>query len=135
MLDLRNKKSRDQIQPLPDLNVEVIRIIARTRNLVLFSKTDTRPRSQYIHILRSLKKEIRDLISPNDFFRKDFDDILDLIKSADRSNQIAFAYLIDVFQAIPEKVGTSETREVIDKIRNLYEEYEPESTKEGPEEV
>jgi len=84
------------------INKDYIFLLAKARNLCYYCSIDTRPRATYIHIVRSLRKDMKKVLSQLEQGTDEFNYVLELIKSC------------------PQKIKAEECRDyIINKLTPL----------------
>lgn len=82
----------------------------RGRNIIYYKSIDDRPRAQYMHVLRNLREDAKDLLqefSENTVLDKEIIEMKVFLKS--------------ILSIIPVKVKTEECESIINKLeRSLY---------------
>lgn len=71
-------------------------LIPKIRNLIHYRLIDTRPRAQYIHVLRDIKELCKDETD---------------------------GLLKDIYKTIPDKVKNTESIYVVLKLKDIYDSY------------
>lgn len=98
-MDLSTKSTKENLSPY---------LIPKIRNLIHYRLIDTRPRAQYIHVLREIKDEIRESAGDNKMLQ-------------------------EISKVIPRKVKNIDSVFVILEIKRIYESYFPPSKKKRAE--
>lgn len=82
----------------------------RGRNIIYYKSIDNRPRAQYMHVLRNLREDAKDLL-------QEFSDNTVLDKEIIEMK----VFLKSILSIIPVKVKTEECESIINKLeRSLY---------------
>lgn len=87
-----------------ELNFKITCIFSRGKNIIYYRKIDNRPRCQYIHVMRTFRKDIKSLLLllPRD---KKYIDIINLLNS--------------IISIIPPKIKSEDCEEVIFKLAKI----------------
>lgn len=81
-------------------------IISRGKNIIYYRKIDNRPRCQYIHVVRTFRKDIKELIL--------------LISDYDNPKYLNIKeLLIKIIQIIPPKIKSEDCERVIMKLSEI----------------